>query len=445
MSAFSLVDLQTRLDLPNPGQAMHDLMRELYPLCRSITGDGVRETLKIIGRELDLSVYEVPTGTPVLDWTVPKEWNVRDAWVKNARGEKVIDFKRSNLHVVGYSVPVKARMTLAALAPHLFSLPEHPDWIPSRNSFYKEDWGFCLSHRDRQALPEGEYDVWIDSTLAEGSLTYAEAFIPGDTTDEVLLSCHVCHPSMCNDNLSGISLLTLLGQYLTGLSPRYSYRLLFLPVTIGSITWLARNEANLSRIKHGLVVTLVGDEGPSTYKKSRRGDASIDRAFGHVLTQAGADNKIIDFAPDGYDERQFCSPGYDLPVGCLMRTPHGQFPQYHTSGDDLDFVQPQFLADSLGKTLAALYVLENDRRYVSLNPKGEPQLGRRGILHELSERSDDGAEEMAVRWILNLSDGAHTLLDIAERSGISFGAIQKVAEMLRDSALLREAPERDAR
>jgi aminopeptidase-like protein len=420
---------------------MHDLARELYPLCRSITGDGVRETLKIIGRELELAVYEVPTGTPVLDWTVPKEWNIRDAWVKNSRGEKVIDFKQSNLHVVGYSVPVRARMTLTELAPHLFSLPDRPDWIPNHNSFYKEDWGFCLRHEDLQALPDGEYDVCIDSTLADGSLTYAEAFIPGSTTDELLLCSHMCHPSMCNDNLSGISLLTLLGRYLAMLSPRYSYRLLFLPVTIGSITWLARNEANLGRIKHGLVVALVGDDGPTTYKKSRRGDAPIDRAFAHVLKQGGPQDKVIDFVPDGYDERQFCSPGFNLPVGCLMRTPYGQFPEYHTSGDDLDFIKPLSLADSLRKALAALDVLEHDRRFLNLNPRGEPQLGRRGIFHALSERTEGEVHERALLWVLNFSDGVHTLLDIAERSGISFIAVQNAAEILVSCGLLKEAAE----
>jgi len=438
VTALGLDDLKARLRLPDPGGAMHDVVRELYPLCRSITGNGVRETLKIVGRQIPLEIREVPSGTPVLDWVVPKEWNIRDAWVKDPSGAKVIDFRRSNLHVVGYSQPVRARMPLGELKRHLHSLPDRPDWIPYRNSFYRDDWGFCLSHRQLQSLPEGEYEVLIDATHGDGSLTYGEALIAGRSSREILLSCHVCHPSLANDNLSGISLLSLLGRYLAELSPFYSYRLLFLPVTIGAITWLARNDGALSEIEHGLVVTLVGDAGRTTYKRSRRGDAAIDRAFAHVLKHAG-DHEIVDFSPYGYDERQFCSPGFDLPVGCLMRTPHGQFPEYHTSADDLEFVKPEALADSLAKTLAALIVLENDRRYVNLNPKGEPQLGRRGIYRAMAERSDGGGREMALLWVLNQSDGMHSLLDIADRSSMPFEAIREAAQLLLEHELLREA------
>ena len=415
---------------------MHDLIRELYPLCRSITGDGVRRTLEIVSRELPLEVHEVPTGTQVLDWVVPKEWNVREAWIRGPTGETVVDFQDSNLHLVGYSQPVHARMSLAELQPHLYSLPEQPDWIPYRNSFYRDAWGFCLSHRKLESLVAGEYEVRIDSTLSDGSLTYAEAVLPGSSDREVLLSCHVCHPSLCNDNLSGISLLTLLARYLGQLSLRYSYRILFVPVTIGAITWLARNENRLSKIDHGLVVTLVGDSGRSTYKRSRRGDAPIDRILAHVLKHRG-EHQVVDFSPYGYDERQFCSPGFDLPVGCLMRTPHGQYPEYHTSADDLGFVKPAALADSLEKVVAAIDVLENDARYLNLYPKAEPQLGRRGIYRALADRGSDGGREMALLWVLNLSDGAHSLLDIAERSGAPFQVIVDAASVLVDHALLK--------
>jgi len=415
---------------------MHDLIRELYPLCRSITGDGVRRTLEIVSRELPLEVHEVPTGTQVLDWVVPKEWNVREAWIRGPTGETVVDFQDSNLHLVGYSQPVHARMSLAELQPHLYSLPEQPDWIPYRNSFYRDAWGFCLSHRKLESLVAGEYEVRIDSTLSDGSLTYAEAVLRGSSDREVLLSCHVCHPSLCNDNLSGISLLTLLARYLGQLSLRYSYRILFVPVTIGAITWLARNENRLSKIDHGLVVTLVGDSGRSTYKRSRRGDAPIDRILAHVLKHRG-EHQVVDFSPYGYDERQFCSPGFDLPVGCLMRTPHGQYPEYHTSADDLGFVKPAALADSLEKVVAAIDVLENDARYLNLYPKAEPQLGRRGIYRALADRGSDGGREMALLWVLNLSDGAHSLLDIAERSGAPFQVIVDAASVLVDHALLK--------
>jgi Uncharacterized protein conserved in bacteria with an aminopeptidase-like domain len=438
-------DLKTRLALDDVGKEMHGLIRELYPICRSITGNGVRQTLRIIQRYIPLEIHEVPTGTQVFDWVVPKEWNIRDAYAKNARGERVIDFRKSNLHVMGYSVPVKTRMPLRELKEHLFSLPEHPDWIPFRNSFYKENWGFCLSHRQLQALEEGEYEICIDSTLREGSLTYGEYYVQGQSSDEIILSCHICHPSLCNDNLSGISLLTFLAKYLSslaGCSPvRYSYRFLFLPVTIGAITWLARNESLLPRIKHGLVVTLVGDPGRTTYKKSRRGDAEIDRAMAQVLKHSGQNYQIIDFFPYGYDERQFCSPAFNLPVGCLMRTPHGQFPQYHSSGDDLEFVRAPCLADSLSKCLSALNILENNRKYLNLNPKCEPQLGRRGIYRALAEQKDGGLQEMALLWVLNLSDGSNSLLDIAERSGYGFGAIQQAAHTLADCGLLQDLSE----
>ena len=440
MTTLGFDDLKTRLRLPDPGRAMHDIIRELYPICRSITGNGVRQTLKIVGRHVPLKIHEVPSGTRVLDWVVPKEWNIRDAWVKDPSGAKIIDFQSSNLHVVGYSVPVRERMPLTDLKKHLFSLPDKPDWIPYRNTFYRDDWGFCLSHRQLQSLADGQYEVCIDSAHTDGSLTYGEALIAGRSSREILLCCHVCHPSLANDNLSGISLLALLGRYLVELSPHFSYRLLFLPVTIGAITWLARNESALSKIEHGVVVTLVGDAGRTTYKRSRRGDAAVDRAFAHVLKHAG-EHEIVDFTPYGYDERQFCSPGFDLPVGCLMRTPHGEFPEYHTSADDLAFVKPESLADSLGKLLAVLDVLENDRSYLSENPKGEPQLGRRGLYRAMAERADGGAREMALLWVLNQSDGKHSLLDIADRSGYPFESIREAASLLLEHRLLRELGE----
>jgi aminopeptidase-like protein len=443
VTSLGLDDLRTRLALPDPGAAMHGLIRELHPLCRSITGDGVRETLKILGRWLPMDVHEVASGTPVLDWVVPREWNVREAWIKGPQGETVVDFRDSNLHVVGYSVPVRAQMTLAELRPHLHTIAEHPDWIPFRSSFYRETWGFCLAQRRLDALADGTYEVCIDATLADGSLSYGEALLPGASSEEILLSAHVCHPSLANDNLSGLALLALLGRYLAAAPRRWSYRFLFAPVTIGAITWLARNEAKLARIRDGLVVTLVGDAGAPTYKQSRRGDARIDRAFAHVLQHAGP-HAIEAFSPYGYDERQFCSPGFDLPVGCLMRTPHGRFPEYHSSADDLDFVRPDALADSLARLLDALRVLEGDGRYRNLSPKGEPQLGRRGLYRALADRGADGDREMALLWVLNLSDGNHTLLSIAERSGLRFDAIHEAALLLTEHGLLREIAEGEA-
>ena len=255
------------------GEELYKLVAELYPICRSITGDGVRRTLEIVDREIGgLEVSEVPTGTQVLDWTVPREWNVRDAWVANAAGERVIDFQASNLHLVSYSVPVRATMSLAELKEHLFILPDQPDLVPYRTSYYAERWGFCASRRLVDSLPEGDYEVCVDSTLADGHLTYGERLVEGRTSDEVLVSCHVCHPSLANDNLSGIAVATRLASLLDqGPRPRYSYRFLFIPGTIGSITWLARNEDHLGRVRHGLVLSGVGDPGGFTYKRSRGG------------------------------------------------------------------------------------------------------------------------------------------------------------------------------
>jgi aminopeptidase-like protein len=421
------------------GAAMYALMAELYPICRSITGDGVRETLEILRKRIALDVHEVPTGTPVFDWTVPKEWNVRDAYVAAADGRRVIDFKRSNLHLLGYSIPVRQRMPLARLREHLFSRPDFPEVIPYRTSYYRDTWGFCLPHRDLEALPEGEYDVVVDSTLEAGSLTYGECYIPGDEDDEVLLSCHVCHPSLCNDNLSGIAVLTELAGFLASRPRRYSYRLLLIPGTIGSITWLARNEAHVGRIKHGLVVTGVGDAGPFTYKRSRRGDAEIDRAAAHVLRHAAAAHRVVDFSPYGYDERQYCSPGFDLPVGCFMRTPHGEYREYHTSADNLGFVTPTALEEALRTCQAIVDVLEGNLAYVNQSPKGEPQLGKRGLYRAVGGGLDSASREMAMLWVLNLSDGRHTLLDIAERAGLPFPAVREAATALAEHGLVKRA------
>ena len=420
------------------GREMYRLVSDLYPICRSITGNGVRHTLAIIGRQIPLEVREVPSGTPVFDWTVPPEWNIRDAYVKNSRGDRVIDFEQCNLHVVSYSVPVRARMSRAELGAHLFSLPDRPDWIPYRTSYYDRTWGFCISHRQYEALPDEEYEVVIDSSLEPGHLTYGECVLPGQLDDEILISCHVCHPSLCNDNLSGIALATFLARHLSTEPRRYSYRFLFVPGTIGSITWLALNEARVPRIRHGLVLTGVGDSGKVTYKKSRRGDADVDRAFLHVLRHSGHDFECEEFSPYGYDERQYCSPGFNLPVGCFMRTPYGRYPQYHTSADNLEFVQPRALADSFATCTAGLAVLDGNGRYLNQNPKCEPQLGTRGLYDAIGGASDTKARQMAMLWVLNLSDGSCSLLDIAERAGMPFASVRQAARLLLDHRLVTE-------
>jgi aminopeptidase-like protein len=421
---------------------MMQLITRLHPICRSITGQGVRETLGVIASLVPLTIHEVPSGTPVFDWTIPKEWNIRDAYVKDSSGRRVIDFKRTNLHVVGYSRPVRTRMALSELRPHLFSLPDRPTWIPYRTAYYADNWGFCVSHEQLTSMQEGEYEVCIDATLEDGHLTYGELFVPGERTDEILISCHVCHPSLCNDNLSGIAVATSLARALLAKSGRYSYRFLLVPGTIGSIAWLSANRENVSAIKHGLVLTCVGDSGGISYKKSRRGDAEIDRAAMHVLEHTAEGHRILEFSPYGYDERQYCSPGFNLPVGCMMRSVHGQFPEYHTSADDLDLVRPQYLADSLAKVEAILHVLDANETFRSCNPYCEPQLGKRGIYRAIGGGADDRTAEMAMLWVLNLSDGDHSLLDIAERAGMPFSGIRQAAELLLEHGLLaRQAPQ----
>jgi aminopeptidase-like protein len=369
--------------------------------------------------------------------SVPNEWNVRDAYIKDSTGEKVVDFQKCNLHVVNYSVPVRQTISLAELRPHLFTLPDSPDWIPYRTSYYKETWGFCLSHRVWEGLADGQYEVCIDSTLEPGSMTYGEYRIQGATDDEVLISSHSCHPSLCNDNLSGMVVAARLAQLLTGVPLRYSYRFLWIPGTIGAITWLALNEHVIPLIKHGLVLSCVGDRGRFTYKRSRRGNAEIDRGVEHILRSAGADFELLEFSPYGYDERQFCSPGINLPVGCFMRTPNGKYPQYHTSADNLDLISAPALAESLRRLLQIVEVLEKNRRYLNLNPRCEPQLGRRGLYRQMGGTSSSGSEE-AMLWVLNFSDGAHSLLDIAERSKLELANLAEAAEVLATNELLRE-------
>ncbi|MFE2358383.1 DUF4910 domain-containing protein [Streptomyces parvulus] len=419
------------------GERMHALVERLYPLCRSITGDGVRATLAIVDEYIPLRVHEVPTGTRVLDWTVPQEWNIRDAYIADGDGRRVVDFAASSLHVLGYSVPVSATMTLAELRPHLHTLPDRPAWVPYRTSYYERDWGFCLAQDTLDAMPEGEYEVRIDSTLEDGHLTYAEHVVPGQVTDEVIVSCHVCHPSLANDNLAGVAVAAFLARELAERTPYYTYRFIFAPGTIGAITWLARNAERVERVKHGLVLACAGDRGGLTYKRSRRGDADIDRVMRHVLSASERPHRITEFTPYGYDERQYCSPGFDLGVGSLTRTPYAGYPEYHTSADNPDFISPRAMEDTLAVCREAFAVLDRDRRYVNLSPYGEPQLGRRGLYDSLGGRSDAKQAQMAMLWVLSLADGEHGLLDVAERSGLPFETVADAAEALHAAGLLK--------
>jgi aminopeptidase-like protein len=420
------------------GNEMYNLIKKLFPICRSITGNGVRETLGIIKEKIPLEIHEIPTGRKIFDWDVPKEWNIRDAYVKNSKGEKIIDFKISNLHVLNYSKPVKTKIRLDELKKHLHTLPEQPEVIPYLTSYYKEEWGFCISQKQYDVLKDDTYEVVIDSSLTNGSLTYGELYLQGSSKEEILLSCYVCHPSMCNDNLSGIALVTQLAKILQKINTYYSYRFLFIPETIGAITWLSQNEDLIKNIRHGLVVTCVGDSGSLTYKKTRKGNASIDNAVIKVLEESGQAYHIVDFFPGGSDERQFSSPGFDLPVGSLMRTMYAKFPEYHTSADNMDFVSPKYLLDSMEKYLKIIEVLENDVKYVSTNPKCEPQLGKRGLYSLIGGQKNANIDQMAIFWLLNFSDGNYSIRDIVKKSKMDETKLAKTAEILVECNLLRK-------
>lgn len=419
---------------PDVGRAMHARMVQLYPICRSITGPGVRQTLDLVRAQIPLTVHAVPSGTPVFDWTVNDEWQVRDAYVADPSGNRVIDFSDHNLHLVGYSAPVRARMSLEQLRPHLHSLPDQPDWIPYRTTYYHRTWGFCLPHRRLEELGPGPYDVVVDSTIAPGVMNYGELVVPGDSVDEVLVSAHVCHPSLANDNLSGIVVATELAKTLLARERRrYTYRFVFAPGTIGSLLWLSQHAEVWPRVRHGLVLTGLGGGGPLTYKQTRRATAPIDRAAGYVVTRRGGEVRA--YSPYGYDERQYNAVGFALDVGRLSRTPHGEFPEYHTSADDLAFVTPAELTESYAAALEMVDILERDARHTNLSPYGEPQLGKRGLYPTTGGKSASDAV-MAMLWMLGYSDGEHSTLDVAQTSGVAFADLDVAAAVLREAGLL---------
>jgi len=413
------------------------LAADIYPICRSITGDGVRETLRRLATQTPLDVFEVPTGTPVFDWEIPPEWNVREAWVRDAQGRKVLDFGRHALHLMSYSVPVRTRMSLEELRPHLHTLPDHPDRIPYRTSYWRENWGFCLAHDELDRWPEGEYEVCIDATLAPGSLTYAECLVKGKSEREVLIYTHTCHPALANDNAIGMAAAAAIAGELRNFQPNLSYRFVFGPGTIGSIAWLARNEAQLDRIRAGLVVGLLGDPGPLTYKRSRRAQSEIDLIAADVVRTLDQQARVSDFSPYGYDERQFCSPGIDLPVGRLTRSANGQYPEYHTSADALELLQPAAVAQSIRAIGTILARLDANRLYRSRNPKGEPRLGKRGLFRSTGG-TDPGEFEHAMLWLLNIADGTHGLQDAQAASGLPLATLERAAQALVEAGLLEE-------
>ena len=449
------------LNEKNSGEMMYKFIQKLFPICRSITGNGTRKTLEIISKEISIQTFEIPTNTQVFDWTIPNEWNIKDAYIKNQKGIKIIDFKNSNLHVLNYSTPIQKNLTLEELKPHIFTDPDHPDVTPYRTSYYHENWGFCMSHNDFLNLKDEMYEVQIDSTLKKGSLSYGEFFVKGKSSEEIIFSCYICHPSMCNDSLSGVALATQLAKYIQNLKNQtnYSYRFLFIPETIGSIAWLSINKNNLKKIKHGLVLTCVGDSGNITYKKTRKNDTEIDNTVIDVLNNSSKKHKIVDFFPTGSDERQFCSPGINLEVGCFTRSIFGEFPEYHTSADNLDFIKPEFLNDSFEMLKKIIEKLESnhgkstiknnikpkkfskstDQVYLNLSPHCEPQLGKRMIYHKTGGKISEEVQikEKALVWLLSYSDGYHSIKDISRLSEINLEILKNAANILEEKKLLK--------
>ena len=416
-----------------------------YPIFRSLTGDGVRATLELI-REIvpSLQIHEVPTGEPVLDWTVPREWNVREAWLEGPDGRRLVDVADHTLHLLGYSVPFDGTVSRAELEDHLYSLPDRPELIPYRTSYYAERWGFCLADSLRRELPDGQYRVHIDTRLEAGHLTYGEAVLPGRSDEEILISAHCCHPSLANDNLSGLAVVSRLASRLATLSPaqrRYTVRFVFVPGTIGAIVWLARNRDRVARIRHGLVASNLGDTGGFHYKRSRGGTLAgggwpVDRAVERAARSLGFDLEVSDFVPFGYDERQYGSPGFDLPVGSLSRSPWGQYPEYHTSADDLSVLDGERLVDSLRLYLAVCAELEDSPCLLNLHPHAEPQLGRRGLYGSLGGDERGRERELAMLWVLNLADGRRSVDEIVRRSGLEPDVFDAVVDALLEAELV---------
>lgn len=414
------------------GKDIHELAQKLWPINRSITGDGVRQTLKIIQEHIpDLTITEIASGTPAFDWIIPKEWAVKDAYIVAPNGKKICDFKKNNLHLVGYSTPVSKILKLSELQEHLHSLPSQPTAIPYITSYYKERWGFCLSHEDRQNLEAGEYKVFIDSDLFEGSLTYGELLIKGRLAREIFISTYICHPSMANNELSGPCVATFLAKHLKNLvSTKYSYRFIFVPETIGSIAYLSRNIENLKHaVVAGFNVSCVGDNRDYSYLPSRNGNSLSDHAAKHVLKNICPTFKIYEWGDRGSDERQYCSPGIDLPVASIMRTKYGMYDEYHTSLDDLiNVVTPDGLSGGYNAILRAIEAIERNA-YPKMTVFCEPQLGKRGLYPTLSTKAS-GAEVKLLMDLITWSDGTHSLLDIAELCNCPVWELYPIAERL---------------
>jgi aminopeptidase-like protein len=419
---------------------LEQLFDKLWPINRSLTGDGNRASLKLLSETVDIEIKEVASGTQCYDWTVPAEWNIKEAWIKNGKGEKIVDFSINNLHILGYSIPYKGKVSYQELISHLYTLPQQPTLIPYRTSYYEKRWGFCLTQIAFDQLdPNDIYEVFIDSSLNEnGSMTIGEAYIKGDSDEEILFSTYICHPSLAVNELSGPLVSSLIYQKIKQRPKnKYSYRFLFIPETIGSIYSLTQyGNFWKEKLVAGFVVTCVGHNAPFTYKKSRRGDSFVDRAAELVLMQDWEETQILDFFPGGSDERQYCSPGFNLPVGSLMRTMYGQYPEYHTSGDNKSLICFKTMEKTVEVYLEILQLIEANKKYVNKFPNGEPQLGKRGLYPTVSTPKKKNSQINAMMWLLNYSDGTNDLLSIIKKSNLHSSSILEALEVLTNAGIL---------
>lgn len=418
---------------------MYDLAKELFPICRSITGNGFRESLNILKNVIpEIRVFEVPTGTQVFDWTVPNEWNIEDAYIETLGGRRVIDFKENNLHILGYSLPIDSVITKAELLEHVYTQPDQPEWIPYVTSYYKERWGFCMSENQKNELTEEEYHVVVKSTLQPGSLTYGELIIPGETEDEVLFSTYLCHPSMANNELSGPVLQTELIKHIKTLNKRrYTYRFVFIPETIGSITYCARNLEVLKRnVKVGFVLSCVGDNQDYSIIETPYANTLADRVLKNVLKYHYPNYKTYSFLYRGSDEREYCSPGVELPICGVCRTKYGIYPEYHTSADNMDLISPEGLQGAYDLMSKVINALEYNKFYVA-NCKCEPQLGKRGLYPTVSQKG--GYDQiMALKNLLAYADGKNDLISISTLTGQPIDILIPILEKMLIHNLLIE-------
>lgn len=439
------------------------LLVDLFPLCRSLTGDGTRRTLEILSSVMPLRLHEVPCGKQVFDWCVPEEWNIRDAWIKDERGEKLVDFKKNNIHLVSYSIPFRGTLSYEELQGHIHTLPEHPDWIPYRTSYYERDWGFCTAHNEFQKWDRGaKYEVFIDSSLdPKGKLVYGDLVHEGARREEILISTYCCHPSLANDNLSGLVLTSLLFKYISSKRTRFSYRFVVVPETVGAVSYLHENQAQMKKVLGGAVVSCVGGPGRFGLKHSFDQDSVVDRVAVQVLGEAGGSWREYPFIPDGSDERQYASPGFRIPTITITKDKYYEYPEYHTSADNLSFVKASQLFETLELYVRWFEYLELNRIYERKMPFCEYQLGRRGLYPNLggnvnqpaSLRSDEshyskryelnvnhvtGRDLEAISWLMFACDGKTDLLDISRRSTIDFLTMARTAKRLESHGLLAE-------